>query len=246
MISHVAVSQSIVYSRRMGIKFCGELKRLNMNSAHFTLDDMKTRQELVTDAIRMAILKGRFRPGDRLDQTDLAEELRVSRSPVREALRILTAEDLVTHYRHKGTVVTERTISELKELLFIRQLLESAATKRAVAHMTDERLAMLKAIIDEAEHSDNMERVLALNNEFHTTIYNAYDQRYLIDAIQQMRNKVAPYNRLYLDGPGQKAQAWSDHHRIYEACAAHDADAAAEETCRHLERVFDGIIASLG
>ena len=217
-----------------------------MNIAHFSLDDMKTRQELVTDAIRMAILKGRFRPGDRLDQTDLANELHVSRSPVREALRILTAEDLVTHYRHKGTVVTERTEHELRELLFIRQLLEGAATKRAVAHMTDERIVILKQIIDEAEHSNDMERVLALNNEFHSTIYTAYDQRYLIDEIQKMRNKVAPYNRLYLDGPGQKAQAWSDHRRIYEACVAHDAELAAEETLRHLERVFDGIIASLG
>lgn len=213
---------------------------------HISPDDMKTRQELVTDAIRAAILRGRFRPGDRLDQTDLADELKVSRSPVREALRILTAEDLVTHYRHRGTVVTERTVDELKELLFIRQLLEGAATKRAVAHMTNDHLRKLEQILDEAEHADNMERVLVLNNEFHTSIYSAYDQRYLMDEIQKMRNKVAPYNRLYLDGPGQKASAWADHRRIYEACAARDADHAAEETCRHLERVFDGIINSLG
>lgn len=211
----------------------------------FELDDMKTRQELVTDAIRAAILRGRFRPGDRLDQTDLADELKVSRSPVREALRILTAEELLTHYRHRGTVVTERTVAELKELLFIRQLLEGAATKRAVAHMTDERLLVLRQIIEEAESSSNMERVLALNNEFHSTIYEAYDQHYLMAEIQKMRNKVAPYNRLYLDNPGQKSEAWADHRRIYEACAARDPEWAAQETNRHLERVFDGIINAL-
>jgi DNA-binding GntR family transcriptional regulator len=219
---------------------------MDSDAMHIELEEMKTRQELVTDAIRAAILRGRFRPGDRLDQTDLAVELHVSRSPVREALRILTAEGLVTHYRHRGTVVTERTVDELKELLFIRQLLEAAATRRAVTHMTPERLRKLEQIITEAEQSTNMERVLILNNEFHTTIYLAYDQKYLIDEIQKMRNKVAPYNRLYLDGPGQKAQAWADHRAIYEACAAGDADRAAEESSRHLERVFAGIISAIG
>lgn len=212
---------------------------------HISSGDMKTRQELVTDAIRAAILRGRFRPGDRLDQTDLAEELNVSRSPVREALRVLTAEDLVTHYPHRGTVVTERTVDELKELLFVRQLLEGAAARRAVPHMTPERLAELMNIIEEAEASPNMERVLALNNEFHTTVYGAFEQSYLLAEIQKIRNKIAPYNRLYLDNPGQKAAAWSDHRRIYEACAAGDVERAVTETANHLARVFDGIIASL-
>ncbi|MCU0465419.1 MAG: GntR family transcriptional regulator [Anaerolineae bacterium] len=195
---------------------------------HISSGDMKTRQELVTDAIRAAILRGRFRPGDRLDQTDLAEELNVSRSPVREALRILTAEDLVTH-----------------ELLFVRQLLEGAAARRAVPHITPERLAKLMTIIKEAEASADMERVLALNNEFHTTVYSAFEQPYLLDEIQKIRNKIAPYNRLYLDSPGQKAAAWADHRRIYEACAAGDVERAVAETANHLARVFDGIIASL-
>jgi DNA-binding GntR family transcriptional regulator len=206
---------------------------------------MKTRQELVTDAIRHAILRGRFRPGDRLDQTELANELNVSRSPVREALRILTAEDLVTHYPHRGTVVTERTADELRELCFIRKLLESAAARRAVPHITDDTLKQLEAIINDAETSDDIQRVLVLNNTFHTTIYRAYPQPLLIQEIQKMRNKVAPYNRLYLDKPGHKQAAWDDHRRIYEACCSRDGERAAAETNRHIDRVFDAIIAML-
>lgn len=214
-------------------------------SIKLQLDSVKTRQELVTDAIRGAILRGRFRPGDRLDQTELADEMNVSRSPVREALRILTAEDLVTHYRHRGTVVTERTSEELRELLFMRKLLEGAAARRAITLMTEERIRRLKAVIDEAHAAEDMERVLELNNIFHATIYEAYPQPYLIAEIQKLRNKIAPYNRLYLDGPGQKAAAWADHQRIYEACVAQDADAIADETCRHLDNVFAGIISSM-
>lgn len=208
-------------------------------------DSMKTRQELVTDAIRFAILRGRFHPGDRLDQSDLATELKVSRSPVRESLRLLTAEGLITHYPHRGTIVTERSIEELEEMLFIRKLLEGAAIERAMEHITDDVLETLDGIINEADSTDEVERALILNNTFHTTIYNAYQQPVLVDEIQKMRNKVAPYNRLYLDGEGHKSVAWADHRRIYEACCEHNTELAIKETHRHLERVFHSIIAEL-
>ncbi len=63
--------------------------------------------------------------------------------------------------------------------------------------------------------------------------------------IQKMRNKIAPYNRLYLDGPGQKAAAWADHRRIYEACCAGDPDVVVQETERHLDRVSQAIMAEV-
>lgn len=205
-------------------------------------DNLKTREEVVTDAIRHAILRGRFRPGDKLNQEDLAEELGVSRSPVREALRTLAAEELVTSYPHRGVVVTERSTSELQELLFIRILLEGSAARRAAPHMDEIRLTRLNAIIVEAEGSNDKEHVLGLNNVFHTTIYEAIEQPLMIDLIQKLRNKVAPYNRVYLDMAGQKERAWQDHRRIYEACLARDGEQAELETQRHLEQVFEAIV----
>jgi DNA-binding GntR family transcriptional regulator len=218
-----------------------------MNSAKLKIssDGFKTREELVTDAIREAILNGRFRPGDKLDQTELAEELNVSRSPVREALRTLAAEELITHVPHRGAVVTVRSIAELEQLLFIRSLLEGAAAKRAITHMTDERLQQLSQIIDEGIETTDMERALALNNLFHTTIYETIDQPLVVDLIQSLRNKVAPYNRLYLDLEGKKDQAWNAHKRIFIACEARDGDMAEQETKQHLEQVFKDILASL-
>ena len=218
-----------------------------MNSLQLNIspDGLKTRQELVTDALRQAILNGRFRPGDKLDQTDLANELSVSRSPVREALRTLAAEELVTHYPHRGAVVTERSVDELKELLFIRSILEGAAARRAAPHMEDERLKRLDQIICEAVATDDMQRVLALNNLFHSTIYEAVKQPQIVDLIQKLRNKVAPYNRVYLDLAGKKEQAWEAHRRIYTACCERDGEAAERETIHHLEQVFEGIVISL-
>lgn len=214
-----------------------------MSLGHLSIhsDSLKTREEVVTDAIRFAILRGRFRPGDKLNQEDLAEELGVSRSPVREALRTLAAEELVTSYPHRGVVVTERSAVELQELLLIRTLLEGAAARRAAPFVDENRLARLDAIILEAQSSTDIEHVLGLNNVFHSTIYEAVEQPLMIDLIQKLRNKIAPYNRVYLDMAGQKERAWNDHRRIYEACAARDGERAEAETKRHLEQVFKAI-----
>lgn len=202
---------------------------------------MKTREEIVADAIRAAILRGTFKPGEKLDQQELAARLGVSRSPIRESLRTLAAEGLITHVPHRGATVTERTLAELEELLFMRALLEGAAARRAAPLMDTERIERLAAIIEAAERSTDLEHILGLNNDFHSTVYEAFEQPHLIATIQQMRNKIAPYNRLYLDVEGRKEKAWADHRRIYEACLAHDGEAAERETRNHLEQVLDGI-----
>lgn len=206
-----------------------------------SLDKLKTREEIVADALRTAIIRGAFKPGEKLDQSDLAERLGVSRSPIREALRTLAAEELVTIVPHRGAVVTERTLAELEELLFIRMMLEGAAARRAAPLMTDEHLRLIEAILLRGEQSDDVEEVLGLNNEFHNLIYEAYGQPILIATIQQLRNKIAPYNRIYLDLDGRKQAAWQDHRIIYEACVSRDGHAAERETICHLEQVFEGI-----
>ena len=72
-------------------------------------------------------------------------------------------------------------------------------------------------------------------------IYETYPQPILVTTIQQLRNKIAPYNRLYLDAEGRKEAAWADHRRIYEACCNRDAGDAEEQTKAHLQQVFQGI-----
>ena len=204
--------------------------------------NLKTREDIVADAVRRAILCGTFKPGEKLDQQTLAAELGVSRSPVREALRTLAAEELVTNIPHRGAVVSERSLEELEELLFIQGMLEGAAARRAAQCMDEERLAKLKQIVEDGEQSEDYEYVLSLNNTFHNTIYLAYHQPQLMAMIQQLRNKVAPYNRLYLDLEGRKEAAWSDHRRIYDACVQRDGELAELETRQHLEKIFQGMI----
>jgi DNA-binding GntR family transcriptional regulator len=199
-------------------------------------DGLRTRESFVADALRSAILRGIYKPGDKLDQQQLADELRVSRSPVREALRILGAEGLVTIVPNRGAVVAERTLDELEELYFLRVVLEGAAAERAAKHMTQQRENELAAILMQAERTDDYEELLELNNEFHMLIYTAYPQPIMISYIQQLRNQFGPYNRLYLDR--RAANSCLERHRGYDMCAR-NSDLPAET--KTLEQVFGGL-----
>lgn len=202
---------------------------------------LKTREDLVADAIRASILRGTFKPGEKLDQQDLADRLDVSRSPVREALRSLDAEGLITLIPNRGAVVTERSLGELEELYFTRRLLEGVAIERSAPRMDSATLRKLESILRRADETQNPEDLLLLNNEFHMTTFSCYTQPFVLNYTQQLRNMVAPYNRLYLDQSGNKTRAWSDHRRIYEACSQHDGAAARAATEQHLDRVINDI-----
>jgi DNA-binding GntR family transcriptional regulator len=197
-----------------------------------------TRNDLVASEIRDSILRGRFRPGEKLDQQELADELGVSRSPVREALRVLDAEGLITLVPNKGAVVTERSLPELEELYFTRGLVEGAAIERSAPRMDEKTLWKLEDIIEAAERTDDYGELLLLNNDFHVLTYSRQEQPFLADYIQQLRNMAAPYNRLYLDSKGSREAAWNDHRRIYQACLQRDGQLAREELRRHLDRVI--------
>lgn len=217
-----------------------------MTSSRFPLDvqNLKPRSELIADAIRTSILSGHFRPGDKLDQQEIADELAVSHIPVREALRTLFAEGMITIIPNKGAIVTERTLEEVSELYFIRSLLEGAAAERAVEQIDDSHIEKMESILNVADQTNELERLLALNNDFHMTLYRAGSQPEMVELIQRLRNKVAPYNRMYMDVDlaRNKAAAWDEHRRIYEACRAKDPQLAKAETEKHLDRVLQCIV----
>ena len=206
--------------------------------------EIHTRNDLVADRIRNRILRGFFKPGTKLDQANLAEELNVSRSPVREALRTLEAEGLITGIPNRGAVVTQRSLDELRELYYTRSLIEGIAIERAVPHLEDTTLEKLDGILHSAGLLSDHGELLALNNEFHMRIYRSFPQPFLVQTIQQLRNMAAPYNSLYLDTEGSLQSAWADHRRIFDACLKGDVEQAALETRRHLDRVCEALIAA--
>jgi DNA-binding GntR family transcriptional regulator len=210
------------------------------------LGALQIRKDLVAAAIRQWILHGKFKPGDKLDQQQTADELAVSRSPVREALRALEAEGLITLIPNRGAIVTERTLAELEELYFTRGIVEGIAIERAAPQMDSQTLHKLAQILEAADRTDDYGKLLMLNNDFHMLTYRDYPQPFLIDYIQQLRNMAAPYNRLYMDAKGGREAAWNDHRRIYAACLRRDGPLARDEVQRHLDEVIRKIADAVG
>lgn len=207
-----------------------------------TSEVLKTREKFVTDHLRNAILRGRFKPGERLDQSEIAGLLNVSRSPVREALRTLAAEELVHVYPHRGAVVAELSLEELEEIYFLRGTLEGMAARLAASKMDEDRITKLQAILGKLEETSDLDQWLDLNREFHNTIYQAINRPRLLSLIQSLRNLSAPYTRQYIASPEYLEATQNAHQRILEALINRDGVRAERETKKHLKVVSDGVL----
>jgi DNA-binding GntR family transcriptional regulator len=208
----------------------------------------KTAHQQVLDSLRTAILRRELLPGDPIPANTVAEQLGVSRIPVREALRVLEAEGLVTSEPHKGVIVTEMSLVDLHEIYLLRRLLETEATRRAVAALsrpTIERLEHLVEQMDRAiDHADNAE-MIELNRAFHFTIYEASGLDRLMEIVRVLWNQSDGYRALYLADIESRRQAQSEHHAILEASRARDAETVIRLMDEHRGRAEYTISAML-
>lgn len=197
--------------------------------------DYRTLQGLVTDHLRAAILDGRLPPGARLQQDGIARQLQVSRMPVREALRILELEGFVELRPHRGAVVVNLQAEEIAEIFEIRALLEGRAAELAAPRLTAETLGRLRQLYDEmAQAERDEERWLALNHDFHTTIYAASGWPRLGALIAAQRNVVLPYLRASFALLDRAATARDEHGRILRAAEARDGARLTRHSAEHL------------
>lgn len=203
---------------------------------------LKTRQEIIVDRLRNAILRGDFMPGQKLDQDEIAQMLHVSRIPIREALRTLAAEGLVEVVPHRGATVAELSTTELEEILWLRGVLEGMAARLAVPKLDAERIVTLEAILKELNQTTDLDRWIELNHRFHHTIYLAANRPRLYSLIENLRNTVTPYMRQYVASSDHIQQVAHSHQLIFEACVKHDAVLAEQETQKHLAAASTGII----
>ncbi len=187
-----------------------------------------------------AITGGEFKPGERLPEVDLARRLGISRGPLREALGRLEGR-LVTRTPRIGFSVISLTRRDLDELLALREALEGMTARLAAARLTDPELRALRALM--ARHGKapppDGERYIArpLDDEFHARIAHAAGNA-RIEAIlfQSLYFQLQLYRFRGSARPGGAATALAEHHRILDALAAHDPDAAEAAMRDHLRR----------
>lgn len=202
----------------------------------------QTLEQFVARKLREAILLGHLRPGDKLDQNEIAETLGVSRSPVRDALRTLSAEGLVEVYPHRGAVVAELSADELEEIFLIRRILEGIAARLAVQSLNADQIVELRQILDEIDRTNDLDSWLELNRRFHHTLYQAAGRPRLLSMVENLRNTTVPYVRQFIATSKHKETSQASHRRILKACEDRNGTLAEQETQMHMNDVCLGVL----
>jgi len=202
--------------------------------------------EFVVNSIRERILAGYYVAGARLDQQTLIGDLGVSLIPVRESLRKLEAEGFVQIHPHRGAFVAELSITDLKEIYLVREVLEETATQMAVPNLSAQKLDDLAALIEKMERAtdaNDYAQLFNLNREFHFTIYEASDNSLLIQMIGGLWDRSRRYRQLYTHLPKRASQALVEHKEIYLACKVGNYVSAGTAVRNNVRQTTVGILA---
>jgi DNA-binding GntR family transcriptional regulator len=178
------------------------------------------------DRLRTAIVSSELRPGQRVGQEELAASIGVSVAPVREALRTLEQEGLVTHLPRRGYFVTELAIEDLEQIYELRQLLEARAARRALPALGGEDLARIRiaaAECAEAARADDVVAHLRANRRFHFAVFQPAGQPHLIRLIQLLWDSTEAYRALYYNSAGGRLESIGAHDRMIAALVDRDA-----------------------
>lgn len=190
---------------------------------------------LVTDMLRQRILSGEYAPGERLVENKLSTELGVSRIPVREALRALTAEGLVVLEPRRGASVARLSPNMASEMVEVRATLEGLNAKLAAQRRDPTLIAELEKVLRrgvEAAAQGQAEQLVELNSRFHEVLGTIAANSVLQDIMRSLRERTAT-----LFAPSNKVRAkqnWDEHAQILQAVIAGDADLAALLAARHV------------
>jgi len=190
--------------------------------------------ELVAEVLREAITTGHLRANAPLLQEEIAAQLRVSHIPVREALRQLQSEGLVTYQPNRGATVSALTSSEISEIYEIRVLLETAAVRRAAPHLTAQQLERAERILDGAETADDGAAWGSHDVDFHQLIYHLEARPRMQELIEGLLRRVDRYWLIHGLMLRHRRPFEREHRAILAALRERDGERAALLLGQHL------------
>lgn len=204
---------------------------LNMN-AYLPLRDV------VFHTLREAILKGELKPGERLMELQLAAKLGVSRTPIREAIRMLEQEGLAVTIPRKGAEVAKMTEKDMEDVLQVREALDELAATIACEQMTTEQLDALRNTMREFEEftkTGNVKKIAEADVEFHDIIYQATGNPKLVNMLNNLREQMYRYRIEYLKDEKNYPMLIQEHSEIVEGLMAKDKAKVSAAMHRHVE-----------
>jgi DNA-binding GntR family transcriptional regulator len=192
----------------------------------------------VLEHIRTAILAGKFAPGDRIRQEDVAATLGTSRIPVREALRILAAEGLAEHETNKGARVPHLLQAEVDVIYRMRERLEPLALDQSMPYLGESHLARLEEVQQEIEANQDVDEFVALDREFHLLSYSGCQIDQVNTIVTRLWNSTQHYRRAFvaLSGAGRRWVINAEHRLLLDAIERRDAVDAERYLSGHIRR----------
>jgi DNA-binding GntR family transcriptional regulator len=210
----------------------------NEQAIRLKMDNYKPLREIVFEGLREAIISGRLAPGERLMETQLAEEMGVSRTPVREAIRKLELEGFVVMMPRKGAYVAGLSLKEISDVFEIRGALEELAAELAAERITDEELEELEALLLEIGRrmeKNDLDAVVKADVEFHDVLFRGARNTRLSQMVSYLREQIHRYRTTSLSYPGRMKKALEEHRKIVQALSQRDPDLARQAAREHMD-----------
>ncbi len=196
-------------------------------------------REVVFRTLRKEILEGKLQPGERLMEIPLAEQIGVSRTPVREAIRMLEQEGLVMMVPRRGAFVAQMQEKGLIEVLEVRRVLEELTAELAAKRITHEQIEALEKVeitFEEELQKDNYNDMARADEDFHYLILAATDNQKLIQLLTNFREQMYRYRAAYLAHNTVYEGLRKEHREILEGLREHDAQKAVAAMKIHIDR----------
>ena len=201
----------------------------------------------IFEQLEKEILSGRYKRGDILSELKLSEELGVSRTPVREAIRRLEQEHILED-SGKGLMVVGISKEDMLDMYEIRISLEGNAGARAAKHITDEDLKKMGEILDlqkyyieKGDPKDNADNIKDLDSQFHKVLYNSCGSQSYRDVLLQIHRKMTKFRKASISQRSRAEESLHEHFAIYEALRLRDPDLVRERVTQHTVSARDRI-----
>ena len=202
------------------------------------LDSYKPLREVVYETLREAIRNGALTPGERLMEIQLAEELGVSRTPVREAIRKLELERFVVMLPRRGTYVANLSLKDINEVFEIRAALDGLAAGLAAERITEEELEQMERLLVEIAdciEQHNNQKIVEADEAFHDLLYRASRNERLVGIICNLREQFTRFRSVSINYPGRLQNTLEEHRQLVEAIAQRNPEAAQQKAREHIE-----------
>ncbi|MDA8440811.1 MAG: GntR family transcriptional regulator [Peptococcaceae bacterium] len=212
------------------------------------LDSYKPLREIVFESLREAIIGGVLKPGERLMEIQLAEEMGVSRTPVREAIRKLELEAFVVMIPRKGAYVAGISLKDIADVFEIRAALEGLAAGLSAERITDEELEeMERLLVRKAEiiENNNLDLIVEVDTAFHAIMYKASRNERLVQILSNLREQIQRFRATSLAVPGRMREALEEHRMITEALSERNVTLAQQLATEHIENAENVMLESL-